>query len=210
MDIIKKILHLNNKYDFNNSHQLSDSAFYDRCIDHQDSLKEFLEVTSRLTCAKNLNKPTRRFVKSEIMDDKLSEILEIDYVDEVAYDAIWNGKKISIKTEQKAFQPRSRTTSQLAIANLAGENSIHKSHNVEFDYLLIISTVQKGMALAERKDVEMILSGSQLKAQIPFDKMKFIVEPNFKAKRIELNEKQETQINNFIKKRNRDVYGLFV
>jgi len=188
---------------------LDDPAFYERCMSHKDQLKEFLETTARLTCAKNLNKPTRRFVKSEIMDDKLSEILEIDYVDEVAYDAIWNGKKISIKTEQKAFQPKTRTTSQLAMANLAGANSEAKIANVEFDYLLIISTIQKGIALAERKDVEMQLSGSQLKAQISFDKLKFIIEPDFKAKRIDLDQEQENKINEFIKQRNANIYNFF-
>ena len=188
---------------------LDDPAFYERCVAHREQLIEFLETTSRLTCAKNLNKPTRRFVKSEIMDDKLSEILEIDYVDEVAYDAVWNGKKISIKTEQKAFQPKTRTTSQLAMANLAGANSESKIANVEFDYLLIISTIQKGIALAEKKDVEMKLSGSQLKTQISFEKLKFIIEPDFKAKRIDLNQDQENKINEFIKQRNANIYNFF-
>ena len=207
MPLPKTLLKLLNR----NKHAVTNNiTFIDLCNNNKPELEKFLEVLARLTFAKSLNKPTRRFKKSEIIDSKLSDILNIKYVDEVAYDAIWNDKKISIKTEQELFQRVSKSTKQITMANLNGNNSEEKICNVEFDYLLLISTAQKGISVVDRDNVIMNLCGSQLKTQISFDKMKFIIEPSYKIKKYVVNDEKNNQIDCYIKECNNNIYNSFI
>lgn len=162
---------------------------------HEKEIIDYLNSIYKITASKFLNTPSMRFTKGCIVDFCLSQIVtEFEYVDEQYYDVIFNEYKISIKSEQKMFQKRLNKTKEIVISNLNGENTESKIDLIDFDYLLIVSTAQKGVAIARRSDIHMQLKNSQIVTEIPFENLHFVVYPDFKLRPPTISDEKERRL----------------
>jgi len=150
----------------------------------QKSLNYFFLLTS----LSSLNRPSRRFLKAEIIDNEISLALGLTYVDAPGHDAIdpTTGLKYSIKSGQSLFQKTKNKTKQIALVNQHGKSDLSRKDNIDYDYLILVSTGQKGLGLVTKSNVFSFMKEkeSQVKTEISFSDIIWIIEPqyNFSAK----------------------------
>lgn len=166
--------------------------FLNLVTSREEKLKEYLSKIKILTNINMFNEPSRRFAKSEIIENCLINNVypEMQYVNALGHDLLYNGIKISVKTQNGAFQKRRENTKQIVLANLHGKNVKSKLRHVDYDVLMIISPDQSALAVADKDDVEPYTkrASSQFKCQIPFKKLSFLAEPVYNKKNTDAEE----------------------
>jgi hypothetical protein len=182
----------------------------------KNKLKRYAEISANLTCSEFLNKPSMRFVKSHVLDSNFCKIFPgMNYVDEPGHDAVFNGEKISIKTEQCIFT-KNQYTKDITMVNLnsskkeyTDEQILTKMEETDFDYLLLIATVQKGIGFVAKGDITMRLVGSQLKAKIDQSKIVFVVDPDYDAEKIPVEEEKNRKLKEAHERFCNEIYNIF-
>ena len=166
-------------------------TFVEYMLKNKDKVRNWIQKMEPISNSPVLNTASHRFLKGLIYEKTLSWTFpEIIHVDTDGYDSEYNGEKISIKTELKLFQVRKKQTKHIMLKNKmsSGLNFDEELATLDFDFLLLVSTVQHGVAICTKKDLIehncfSKSSGDQILVQVPYEILTFIVEPDFSNKK---------------------------
>ena len=89
----------------------------------------------KVTYSDFLNTPDHRMNKGTIIGEKFCDVFNLQYGERIGYDASFNKKKISIKTQMNLCQKKAQKTKPIILANSLGDNNFDKTFNIDFDYL---------------------------------------------------------------------------
>jgi hypothetical protein len=153
---------------------------------------------------KDFNSRSDRFIKSEIMDITYAKLSEIEYVDEVGYDLLFDGYRISSKGQESVFCKKKPMTRDIALTNTRDDK---KNREKDFD-LLIITQTKPPMAIAictyEACLKNKKVTSDQIKTRIEYDDLKFIIHPSesilFEKDKTDLKRYKRAFINLIIRK----------
>lgn len=186
----------------------------DYLLTNSTVVTDLIETFYLLSGCDQLNNDSSKFIKSRIFETNISRKLpDLKFEDAKHYDFSYKEfdkvVKISLKTANKLFQHKVKRTTKIVLVNTQGKNKKINIAELDFDYLLLISPLQKGIALCNKdniKEKEFINCDSQAKCQIAHKHLEFIKSPNYKIKKsdltIKFNETVKNRIDTFVN----DVY----
>jgi len=182
--IVNKIV---NKYN-NYIYKKITTNDYEILVEHlnsipKDKVDEFCDWMRKVTYSDFLNTPDHRMNKGTIIGEKFCDVFNLQYGERIGYDASFNKKKISIKTQMNLCQKKAQKTKPIILANSLGDNNFDKTFNIDFDYLICIDSTQCGIFVALKENLNLgkdNCKASQTTISIPFKCMNVIKEPNYK------------------------------
>ena len=146
-----------------------------------DSCMELLRQCHSI--GKSLNHPGQRFNKAKLIDKKYAMVFPyLKYVDEIGYDWMFCGHRVSGKSQQSIFQKREQKTSSITITNKQNGAKQNKNENKQtFDYIILTqSSAPYAIAVASYEDIKkyFLQYGDKVAVSIPYEHLDFIVHPS--------------------------------
>ena len=183
----------------------------DYLLSNSTVVTDLIETFYLLSGCDQLNNDSSKFIKSRIFETNISRKLpDLKFEDAkhnyFSYKEFDKVVKISLKTANKLFQHRIKRTTPIVLVNIQGKNKRINIDDIDFDYLLLISPLQKGIALCKKDHVKPSNYGSQIKCQIEHKHLEFIKLPDYKIKKSEHTVKINGIIKNLIDNFVNDVY----
>jgi hypothetical protein len=159
----------------------------------EEGLKQFLEYLkeNRHSCLEllkvcsimgdSLNSRSDRHDKSAIMELTYADCLpEIKYKDEIGYDLIFRGWRISSKGQQQSFLPTKSITKEIAVYNTRNKDVNHERAK-DFDLMLVTQTKEPlsiALATYEAAMKRKYTTTDQIKTRIHYGDLTFVIHPN--------------------------------
>jgi hypothetical protein len=150
-------------------------------ISNKKGLQEIFVVCKRI--GTSLNRPTNRFEKSTWIDTTCKLCIPgMEYLDERGYDHLYEGIRISNKTQVKIFPPNKDRTSEITLVNTQ-RSKWDPAGKIErnFDILLLIQTkfpFAVGLVTYEDAMKGSFSTPDKIKTVISRKDIKFIISPD--------------------------------
>ena len=151
--------------------------------ENKDECIKMLTIASSIVDGGAYDDEVGRFIKGRIVEKIICEIDEhtLTHKDKRGYDISNANSKFSIKSERSLFSQYKQTHDIIMKNENSSLDVEGKSLYLDFDYLILAQTGESvGMAICTYATYEKYArrSGSQIKVQVPYEELFWIVKPN--------------------------------